>query len=267
MDVQYVNASGGAVQLTGNVEPNTASGVITAIDNSDPSNPTFTFGNPSATDPNDEALVIPAGSRFIASTPTDDPGTDVTKYAGVNGLMQMVTDETIYSKLYDLDRATYTSLNGLRNKSAGGTARPFEEDYLTLAVDRIADEGTGDEPDNVLCDRSGRREYLKESKGDRRFKEVQTEKGFGQLTFHAGDAMLPIKTDRDCPPGIFFVLKASDFKWLEESPMGPIDDGDRFVANADAHEVIIHKSGNVFTPKPHNNGTVEDIDFRLRAVL
>lgn len=272
MEIDYVAASGGNVDADGApviAAAGTATGTrISAIDNSTYTAPTITFADDPASlngtpaDPGDESIIIPAGSRRDAPA-----ASDITEFAGVNGLMQIVADQNIYTHLYDLARSSYPTLEGKRNRDSGGVARPFTEDYFTLAIDRIADEGVGDEPDNLLMDRATRREYVKESKGDRRFKEVQTEKGFGQLQFHAGDALTPIKTDRDCPPGIAFVLCAKDFSYLEESPLGSVDGADRFVADQDAHEIVLHKSGNVFTTKPFNNGTVEDIDFLTRDLV
>jgi len=268
MEIDYVTALATGAAVIENDDATQAAIKITAIDNSSYAAPTITFSlDPNAaygvTDPADGNLIIPFGSR-LATGPTAD---DVTKFAGVNGLLQMVGDRNIYTYLYDLLRETYPTLEGIRNTNAG-VARPFAEDYLTLAIDRIADEGVGEEPGVILCDRSGRREYLKESKGDRRFKEVQTEKGFGQLVFHAGDAQTPIVTDRDCPPGIFFILDDKGFGWLEESSLGSVDEqAERPVTNKDAHEIVLHKSGNVFTEKPFNNGTLEDVSFLTRDIV
>ena len=273
MAVDYILAQGAAVQLTDTptvalATTNGAECYITAIDNSDLSAPTITLsGHDEANDPADEAIIIPFHSRRGGALNTDLGASDITQYAGVNGLMQIATDATIYSYLYDLARSSNPTLNGLRNRDAGGAPRSFQEDLITLAVDNIADNGTGDEPTMLLCHRAVRREYLKENKGDRRFKEIQTEKGFGQLVFHAGDALLPVVTDRDCPPGVMFVLKESDYGWLSQSELGPIDESsERFVADVDAREVILHKSGNIVCEAPFNSGTIEDIAFDVTDV-
>lgn len=270
MSIDWVNASGSAVQYTAlpEVAPNLSRPseiYITAIDKSTPSAPVITLSADPATsgsaDPGDESLIIPEGSRRSNIT----PGTDVTKYAGMNGLVQVIGDTAIYTQLYDLAKSTYDSLQGKRYTGTGGVSRPFEEDYITLAVDETADEGVGDEPGCLLMHRSVRREFVKETKGDRRFREVQTERGFGQLVFHAGDAMTPVKVDRDCIPGMVFVLNTDNWKYLEQSPLGPIDQSkERFVANKAAHEIPLHKSGNVFCETPFNNATVEDISFNVR---
>lgn len=280
MPIDWVNSSGSAVDLDGNPVSGAtppAEYYVLTIDNSDPTAPTITTGrsgaaaNPSAaggTDPNAEAIIIPFGSRRtnMAAGGSAAASDDVTMYAGVNGLMQMVTDSTVYAKLYDLSRTTYPSLQGLRN-TFSGTLRPFSEDLIALGVDRIADDGRGEEPNILLMHRSVRREYVKESKGDRRFKEVQTEKGYGKLVFNAGGTLLDVETDRDCPPGIVFILMTKDFKWLEQKPMGPVDEGsERFVPDKDSREIIVHKSGNAMTDSPFNNGTIEDITYDTDAL-
>ncbi len=257
-----------AATLTGSVASATT-GYISAIDNSDPSAPTITIVDSvdvdngavvdwATADPGDGSFIIPAGSRRTT------PGTDIDKYAGVNGLLQMVTDATPYATLYDLSRSTYDSLNGVRLKDSAGAERPFSEDLLQLGMDNISDDGVGDDIDTLLMNKAVRREYVKESKGDRRFKEVQTEKGFGKLMYNGGDTLVPVVVDRDCPPGLVFLLNTADFSYLEESPMDSIDEqGERFVNNKDAHQIIVHKSGNVKTDTPLNNGTVEDIAFKM----
>lgn len=269
--IDFVNASGGAVDYSGQALWAQGTGVaapsepyITAIDNSDPTAPTLTLSvDPSAAsvaDPADESLIFPWASRRSAV----DPGTDLSRYAGMNGLLQICQDNRIYANLYDLVKGDYSSLNGKVNRDAAGVSRAFDEDYVTLTVDECSDEGVGDEPTNLLMHRSVRREYVKDTKGDRRFQAVQTEKGFGKLTFHAGDSMLPVTTDRDCVPGLIFVLNTRDWYYLEQSPLGPVDSQkERFVDGKAAHEIVLHKSGNVVCETPFNNGMIDDITFNV----
>lgn len=233
---------------------------ITAIDKSTPSAPTITLSATTGT-PGDGDYYIPFDSRRTS------PSTTISNYAGPNGLMQVVDDGSIYTTLYDLARTgtSNPTLRGLRGTN-GGSLRAFTEDLIVLQMDRVADEGTGDECDTILADRSARREYIKESKGDRRFEPVQTEKGFSKLMFNSGGTLLPFKVDRDCPPGIMFLLESGGFGWLEQSAMGPIDDqAERFVGNKDAHQIITHKSGNMKTMAPYNNATIEDIIYDVDA--
>ena len=190
----------------------------------------------------------------------------MTQFSGMNGLMQLVTDADIYTYVYDLARADNPQLNGIRDHHASGTQRAFNEDFLNVMVDRISDEGKGEDPDVLLTSKAIRREYVKDTKGDRRFESVQTEKGYKELVYHAGDTMLPIKTAKRSVPGCLFVLNTKGFGYLEESPLGPIDSQtERFVADKDAREINLHKSGNIYTESNLNNGVIEDISFDVAA--
>ena len=48
--------------------------------------------------------------------------------------------------------------------------------------------------------------------------------------------------------------------------MKMLDDGERFVADKAATEIIMVKSGNVMTKNPFNNAVVEDIAFDVSAL-
>lgn len=270
MAIDWVNSSGSAVNVTGDPQAaddgQTTEVRITAIGGTE-SAPTVTFSLDPSTltsvaDPDDEAIIIPYGSRRDSLSTLGGAVTDATFYAGPNGLMQICGDANVYAKLYDLARSSYPTLSGVRETNSGNP-RTFDEHLIALGVDNIVDNGVGDEPDMMLMNRAIRREYTKQSAGDRRFAAVQKEKGFsGKLSFTAGDAELPIITDRDCPPGLVFILNSADFGWLSESELGPVDEtGERFVADRDAHEIVLHKSGNEICEKPFNSGTIEDIEY------
>jgi hypothetical protein len=207
--------------------------------------------------------IIPWRSRI------DDPGDDDadfdSNFAGINGLMNLAVDSNIKTFVYGLDRTTYPTLNGwVFNNS--GVVRPFNEDYITLAVDRIGDDGTGDDPDTIVCHKSVRREYVKEVKGDRRFPEVITKRGFGVLKQTIGDVSLELTTDRDCMPGVMWVLDSDGFGWFSEAELQAADEGERFVSDKDAHEVVMVKAGNLATRKPHNNAMVDDIQYSVTGL-
>ena len=243
---------------------------IIAIDTSTPSAPTITLdADPNAdygvTDPVSGSLIIPWGSRKASVEDT----THSAYWAGVSGILEYATDSNTYASVYDLDRgSSYPTLDGVHNKNSG-TVRPFDENLISLVVDQVVDNGVGDEPDALVMHRSVRREYVKQTQGDRRFAPVTKEQGFsGRLVFSAGDAELPIVTDRDCPPGLAFVLNTEDWGWLSQSPMGDIDEkGMRFVADKDAHEMIVHKSGNEICRKPFNQGVIDDIQYDVDALV
>jgi hypothetical protein len=212
------------------------------------------------------ALIVPWGSRRIAAdlSGTVDANTD-SKLSSMNGLGNLAVSSSENTYVYGLARSSYDSLNA-RMSQNGGTVRAFDERFISLAIDRIADEGKGDDPDHMHMHSSVRREYVRETQGDRRFEPVQQKKGFKNLAFTANDVMLPIETSRDCPPGSVFILDSSSFGYFEECPMKMLDDGMRFVADRAAHEVIMVKSGNVACVAPFNNATVEDIAFDVSAL-
>lgn len=264
MEVDYVTSLTGDPVLADGSTGDSGAATITA---KTATTVTLSRSGESATDPADGDLIVPWGSRRVDLNGLGGAATDVTYYAGINGLMQIAGDRDIYAKLYDLARSTYTTLEGVHNTN-GGSTRVFEEDLISIVVDQIVDNGTGDEPDCLVMHRSVRREYVRQLTADRRFMPVVAGSGFegdNKLTFTAGDAELPIQTDRDCPPGLAFVLNKKDFGWYEQSALGEIG-GERFVANKDAHEQIWHKSGNIVCEKPFNNGIIDDIAYDVDAL-
>lgn len=220
------------------------------------------FGTAAAADD----FIIPYRSRIDSPTAfASIASTTDSEYAGSNGLLNMVSDSTFDPYIYGVSRTSQPTLNAwMMNNS--GTVRPFKEDYITLAVDRIGDDGTGDEPDVILCHKSVRREFVKEVSGDRRFPEVITKKGFGALKQTIGDVSLPLMTDRDCMPGVMWVLETDGFGWFSEADLQMADEGERFVADKEAHEIVMVKAGNLATRKPHNNAMVDDIQFSVTGL-
>jgi hypothetical protein len=212
-------------------------------------------------------LVIPWQSRLNLAelaTGADVVSTD-SGMSAMNGLGNLAVSSSEVLYVLGQSRSTYDSLNA-RVMGNGGTVRPFDERFISLAIDRISDEGRGDEPDTMFMHASVRREYVRETQGDRRFEPVQQKKGFKSLAFTANDTVLPVQTSRDCPPGSVFILDSSTFGYFEECPMKMVDDNMRFVADKAAHEVLMVKSGNVACVAPFNNGCVEDISFDVGAL-
>ncbi|HYE57408.1 MAG TPA: hypothetical protein VD948_02835 [Rhodothermales bacterium] len=220
-------------------------------------------GDIGATDPQNGDFVVPWASRQSGTAPVN---TDASTYAGINGLSNLMLDSNIYSHCYDLARSSNPTLSGARLTNSG-TARAFDEMYCSLLMDRIADEGIGEEPDAFVFHRSFRREIIKDNKENRRFTPVVAQSGVGKLQYVYGDQTIPYTADRDCFPGIMFGLKKGMFGWLSNSPMGPIDDvGERWVADKDSHEVIMHMAGNIFCTVPISNGSLEDITFDVSEI-
>lgn len=231
---------------------------ITAIDTST-TDPTITIDTAFTDTPTDLHLVVPFGSRRAATTITEGAASD-TYFAGPNGLLNLISNSSYKAYVYGLSRTTYPTLAGFVLDNSG-VLRAWDEDYIMFAIDRVNDDGTGGEPDTLVCNSSIRREYVRETENDRRFAEVQTNKGYGKLKFTAGDVQLPVVTDRDCPPGLMFALSTDGFGWFEHKELSMVDDGERFVSDKDAHEIVMVKSGNLMTNKPHDNAIIEDINY------
>lgn len=232
----------------------------TAID-ADVTTPTATMDSAPTTDPLADEFYIPYMSRADTGEAGATDANRESLMAGFNGLANMITDTNLYSMLYALDRSSYTTLDGKRITNAG-VNRAFSERLVSVLVDRVNDEGVGSEPDKLLCHRSIRREVVKENRNLRQFPVIQTESGYGALTYAAGDNRLPYIVDRDCMPGLVWALDTKQFGWLTNSNMGPLASGDRrFVVDKDAHELVMHMSGNMLTTAPFCHGSLEDVAY------
>lgn len=242
---------------------------ITAIDNSTPTAPTITWDTDpvadlSVNDPADGDIIVPWQSRNTTVSSVNNS----SEFSGVSGLLEYCSDSNTYAAVYDIARSGAATLSGTHNTNSG-TVRPFDENLIALVVDQVVDNGVGEDPDLLCMHSSVRREYVIQSAGDRHFAPVQKDKGYsGRLVFSAGDAELPLLVDRDCPPGLAFVLNTENWGWLSQSEMGPVDgQSERFVANLDAREIIMHKSGNCYCEKPFNQGIIDDIQYDTDALV
>lgn len=259
---------GGSFATAAEFQPTGTEVKITAIDASTPSAPTITFSHDpvadlSVNDPADGDILVPFNSRDATITSVNNSA----EFSGVSGVLEYASDSATYAAVYDIARSGAPTLEGVHNTNSG-SVRSFDENLIALVVDQVVDNGVGEEPDLLAMHSSVRREYVKQVQGDRRFAPVQKERGYaGRLMFSAGDALLPIMTDRDCPPGLAFVLNTADWGWLSQSDMGSIDSaGERYVADQDAHEVVMHKSGNCYCEKPFNQGIIDDIQYDTDAL-
>ena len=220
--------------------------------------PTFITSTEPTTDPVAGDRLFPWGSRRNSVAGATDANRD-SHFSGYNGLSNLMLDTNIYSHVYGQTRTSFPTLSGARD-TASGVLRPFEDMQIALMVDKIADDGIGDEPDCVVVHRSGRREVFKVGQDRQRLPAVQTGRGFAELTFNAGDRPIPYKVDRDAPPAMAWGLRRSTFGYLSNRVLASIDKGmDRFVSNEDAHEINWGERGNFFCTAPVSNGTVEDL--------
>lgn len=209
--------------------------------------------------------IYPWGGRRLPGT---NSGASVieSEFSGPNGLFKLVGDSALYPTIYTQTRSSYPTLSGVRSTN-NGAPQPFSEMLIGLGIDQISDNGVGSEPDVLMLHRSTRREVVKELRGQRLFPVIQTESGFGKLTYSAGDTIVPYIVDRDCPPGLVFLLDTEHFGWLTNSNMGPMETGDRrFVNQKDALALHMHMSGNEFNVLPAGSGSVEDFSYLVNAV-
>ena len=265
MSVSAVAPAASAVvpdgDITGNVyaEGGANERYISAISVSTPTAPTFTVNSAwQGTAPADEAIIVPYRSRAVDGSPTKAAGND-SLYAGPNGLMNLVADASRRAKIYNVARSSQPSLEGFMDTQSG-VRTPWNEMRISHAVDKVNDDGLGDGPSVLLMNRSVRREYVKETSGDRRFEPVLKTKGYAaKLQFQAGDQLMTIVTDRDCQPGLVWALETDGFGWLSEADMQAVGDGERFVANKAATEQLYFMSGNCMTERPCNNCLIDDI--------
>ena len=246
---------------------------VDSIDTSDVDNPTVTLDGTvgDLTSADNGALIVPWGSRSasLSNDQADSAAVD-SLLAGVNGLFNLIVTADEKTFVYGASRSTNASLEGQKVVgSVAGTVEAFDEDKITLACDLIGDSAytDGEEPDCIVCHSSVRREFISEAKGDRRFKPVQTERGFGKLVFNAGGMEMPLVRDRDCPPGLMFVLNKKSFGWFEEAPMHMPDGGERFVSDKDAREIVMVESGNLATKSPASNAIIDDIEYSTSGLV
>ena len=227
-------------------------------------------------------FLFPWGSRRTGAG-SDDSSYD-SYHAGYNGLNNLMLDDGIYGWVYGLERgATYTTLDGNRQVDGSAANRNFNDLLLILAIDNIVEEGSGEEPDTMYLNSAVRREviqhlgmgnaptYNQNAAGTeqqaRRFAPVQTTSGYAKLAIVAGDRSMTYDTDRDCPPGMIYLLRKGTMGYLSNRTLSSVDKTpERYVADKDAHEIVMAERGNFFCTSPWTNGTLEDIDFDVSSI-
>jgi hypothetical protein len=227
-------------------------------------------------------FIIPWGSRRVGAS---GAGTaEASYYAGYNGLNNLMLDASIYANIYGMARSAQPTLEGNRQKN-GSTPRAMNDLLLILAVDKIVEEGSGEEPDTLYLNTAVRREVIQHigmgnahvaaggggaaaaGTDNRRFAPVITNSGYAKLALVVGDKSMTYDTDRDCPPGMVYILRKGTMGYLSNRTLSSIDKTpERYVTDKDAHEVILAERGNFFCSSPWTNGTLEDIEFDVSAL-
>jgi len=229
----------------------------------------------------DGTHLFPWGSRRSGSE-ADNSSHD-SYYAGYNGLNNLMLDSGIYGWVYGMQKSAQPTLNGNRQLHESATQRPFNDLLLILAIDQIVEEGSGEEPDTMYLNSAIRREviqhlgmgnakvYTSDTGGTadqaRRFAPVQTTSGYAKLALVAGDRTMTYDTDRDCPPGMIYLIRKGTMGYLSNRTLSSVDKTpERYVTDKDAHEIVMAERGNFFCTSPWTNGTLEDIDYATSAL-
>ena len=246
----YVHTGGSANEIFINGAPD---------DTTDPDNPTITMNLAPFTDPDAEDLIIAYAERKESSLSSEP--TLTSEMASCNGLLNMLTDGTYYTHSLALAKSTTAGLSGLYLRNAG-TTRPFSEKLMEVLIRRCRNN-SGSYPRVILAHDCSISEAAWENRGDRRFPEIIKDSGWGpRLVFHAGPVQVPYEADWKAMPGVFWGLNPEYFGWYEESAMAPVDKVDeRWVADYDAHEMLVHKSGNTECTRPFHGGALDDITY------
>lgn len=264
---------GGAVDAggaTGAIDA-TSEWSVSAIDLSDLDNPTLTLSAVASV--GDNGVIVPYGSRRQSNGTIDggvvgaDGAAVDSLFASCNGLDNILAVSAKKEFYLGLDRDDNPTLEVIQD-DGGGVVRPWDENRIALAADRVKDDGLGGDVKIGLCHSSVRREYVRETASDRRFAPVLKKKGFaGRLQFAAGDQLVALFTDRHCAPGVMYLFDKSDFKWLENTPWKMADKGERFVADQDSREIVLVRHGNEIGMRPQNAALVDDIEYKTAGLV
>lgn len=211
--------------------------------------------------------VVPfANRRFYSAGGLDGEVNERGDYSSFTGIPAVAMDGTIYANVFGITKSSNASFSGVYDTN-GGTQRPFSEASVMLLVDRIHDEGTGNEPDVFVVNRAIRREVVREHDGDRRYAPVQTESGFGKLVAHVGDVELPYESDWNCPPGMLIAVNKDSWGWATLADQQPVDESmERWVQDYAQHEILWHKHGNLYNTRPYDNGIMDDLQYDMFAL-
>lgn len=271
MSIAVIAASGGNAVPGGDIGSGTyADGqanrrYITVVN---PATNVITVDSAFATDwtaNDDNALVV--GWRSRANTPGAEGASSDSNFYHTNGLGNLIADSTIKTWVYNISRGTYPHLDSNIFDNSG-TPRAWDENYINLALDVAAENiySRDSEADCMLCQRSLRREYVQEVENQREFLPVQTKKGWGALAYMYSNRPIPILVDRATHGGLAWLLDKSTFFKTVEAPLGEVDEGRRFVADKDSHEVVLVEACNYACRLPASNSKVDDFTYDTDAV-
>ena len=214
----------------------------------------------------DDDYIVPFGSRRDSITATEQD----SDFFSFNGVQSVVCGSDFYSHLYGLAKSNNSKLSGIVDRNTtDNTVRAYSEMRSALMFDRIRNEGSGGKPDTIIVQDALLRGIVNATQDNRRFAPVQKgEFGYGQLQFTAGDTTTPIVADWLQVPGQMLFLDSTQWGFYTESELSPLDDPQtRFVTDKDQTEVTFHMSGNVECMKPHSQGIIDDLGYKVGSTI
>lgn len=244
---------------------------ISAIDVSDPDNPTITITPPSGTTinatfggaPAVNDLIIPYASRRDAVSGTST--TAISDLAGMNGIPQFTGDATIYAASMGQLKSAVPALSG-NTLANGGSQRDFTKRLLGLGIRRTWSR-SGKTPNRGLLEPATLDEIFKEDMGLQRYGEVMGEKGMGDLKIRMHGVVVGFDVDFLALPGRIEMLNDSFFGYFEACPLqSPDDFSNRYVPDYDQLETVAVKVGNVMCTRPFSLASLDDLTYSVSSV-
>lgn len=141
------------------------------------------------------------------------------------GLLGIVDDGTVVPTFQNLSRTSFPLMQGqiLDSTTANGSIYngQFGEELLDFADSTQYERGLG-KADVVVCNRSGRRAFWKDLKGDRRINDPAGSytggRSDGGLKMILGDREVELKVARKCPQSRAFLLQKDTLKMFRVGP-------------------------------------------------
>lgn len=206
-----------------------------------------------------DTVVFTASGTFVTGDIIVEGDASGNSYSNVPmGMLGIIDDDT--GTFQGISRTTYGIWKGtvLGNSS---TLRDFSDELLQRAFDYVS-RRTGAQTDILVMDPSVRRMVIDQIIPDRRYTNRQYDKGWGYLSYDAGDGEVRIYADTDCPFHRIFGIDSSTIQTYVQADIHFADDDNhllRNVANTDAWEYLLRADLNFGSDNPAANFVIEDV--------
>lgn len=235
--------------------------VVGTIDISDMDNPIVPLTSGSSITINAGDYLVPYGSRSDVAM-SGVAADDISKFAGMNGLMQSRTGTTPYAAYLGLAKASYS---GLRGNHIQGSPIGTQRDWSTILcgqVIRNAQARSGKAPSVAICAPEMFDEIFKESLGQMRFGEVVGNKGGADLGITMHGVRIGFEFDYLQLPGLVDLFNDQFEGYFETCPlMSPDPISERYVPDYDQLETVLVKIGNTACSRPFAGGRLDDLNY------